>query len=44
VSIIFLLATFYMAKNGVTGVQLDFFISWALFSIADAMWFKIFFK
>jgi hypothetical protein len=43
-SIIFLLATFFMAKNGVTDVQMDFFIAWALFSMADAMWFKNFFK
>lgn len=43
-SIMFLIATFTLGENGVMIEAMDFFIAWALFSIADAMWVKIFFK
>ena len=38
-SIIYLLAAIYMSQNNITPDQY-FFIEWALFSIADAIWVK----
>ena len=43
-SVMIFIALFTLAKNGVTVAPMDFFAVWALFSIADAMWVKIFFK
>lgn len=43
-SIMFFIAAFDMAKNGVTAEQMVFYVAWALFSIADALWLRNFFK
>lgn len=37
-SVFFLIAAMYMANNNVANVEMDFFIAWALFAIADAIW------
>lgn len=43
-SIMIFIALFTLAKNGVTVAPMDFFAVWALFSIADALWTRNFFK
>lgn len=37
-SLIFLLAMIMMYEANYQNVQMDFFIAWALFAIADAIW------
>lgn len=43
-SIMIFIVAFTLAENGVEIEAMDFFIAWALSSIADALWLKIFFK
>lgn len=38
-SVICLIAAFYMSRDGVSP-NTEFFVIWALFSIADALWFR----